>query len=376
MKILYCLHGTFRAGGMERIVIAKANALAARGHEVIILTSEQNGRPDFFPLAAGVRRADADVKYYEAASLGPMSKFFVRRSKLRAHREFARQVIAAEKPDIVISTFGNEVGFIPEVAGGIPTVLEIHFSRYYRLQFRRPGLWKLIDRVLTYTDGIAVKRYDRFVTLTQADARNWDPKLNLTVIPNFITRFPAEPARLESLRVVAVGRFEPQKDYRRMVDVWEQVVHRHPEASLDIYGDGPCYDDILALIHKRDLADSIHLCGVTHDIDRVFFEASLFLHTASFEGFGLVLLEAMAAGLPVVSFDCPCGPSEIIQNGETGYLIPAGDNDAMVEEVDRLLSDPNLRRRLGAEAFKSARRFAPEAILTAWEKLLSSLCHR
>ena len=373
MKILYCLLGTFNSSGMERVVIAKANALARLGHEVIIATTEQHGRADFYALGEGVRRVDSDVMYSDSLDLGVVRKFFVRRGKMARHREFLKGLIEAELPDVVISTVGNEVGFLPDIAGDAATVAEIHFSRFYRLQLGRRGIWKLIDRFLTAMDKSSLRRYDRFVVLTRADAANWGKMDNLLVIPNFVERMPERAAALTSGRTVAVGRLEAQKDYPAMLRVWRRVVERLPGRVLEIYGEGSERGRIEDLIRSYGLEGLVELRGVSEDIDSVYEGASALLHTAAYEGMGMVLIEAMASGVPVVSFDCPCGPGEIVVDGRTGFLRSPGDEAGLADDIIRVLEDEKLRHRLGDASFTEARRYAPERVVAMWVRELEEL---
>lgn len=373
MKILYCLLGTYNSSGMERIVVAKANALASRGHEVIIVTTEQNARPDFYALHPSVHRFDSNVMYSEAKSLSPLRKYIVRRNKIRCHKNYVRQIIDTYSPDVVISTFGNEVSFLHRIAGKAATVAEIHFSRYYRLQLKRKGPWRIIDRFLTLTDRLTVRHYDRFVVLTRSDASNWGPLRSLTVIPNFVTGIAAQQTDLQHKRMIAVGRLEPQKNYPRMIEVWEHVCKRHPHWTLEIYGDGSELENLRALVKKKNLTENIKFMGVAHDMTAVYSRASALIHTASYEGFPLVLIEAMTVGLPLIAFDCQCGPSDVIDHGINGFLIPQGDTAAMTEAITRLITDPALRRRMGEASFAKARNYSMYNILPQWETLLSSI---
>lgn len=373
MKIVYCLHGTCNPGGMERIVIAKANALAERGHQVIIATTDQNGKPDFFPLSPLVRRLDSEILYSHNKTHNPVSKYLRRRKQIKRHKQFLAHLISAEEPDVVISTVGNEVNFIPEIAGGATTVAEIHFSRFYRLQKRRKGIWHLIDRYLTHTDRRALAKYDRFVVLTKADASHWKDARNLVVVPNFVATSPKSVSSLSQKRVIAVGNLNFQKNYDEMIEVWHQVHKSHPDWILEIYGTGPERGHLQSLIASKWPGENVYLRGTASPEGEIYTDASILLHTARYEGFPLALLEAMSAGVPVVAYDCPCGPSEIIDNNVTGFLIPQGDRAAMVEALNTLIEDKGLRMRMGEASVRRAAQFSPANIIEQWEKLLEGL---
>ena len=373
MKIIYCLHGTCNPGGMERIVIAKANALAERGHRIIIVTTDQNGRPDFFPLNPKVRRLDSDVMYSSNNTRNPILKYFIRRSKIKRHKRFISHLISTFQPDIVISTVGNEVNFIPEIAGNASTVAEIHFSKFYRLQFGRKGIWRLIDQYLTKTDSRSLKKYDRFVVLTNNDAKHWADANNLVVIPNFSNIAPGHASSLTDKCVIAVGHLDYQKNYEEMVEVWHHIHPTHPDWQLQIFGEGPDRAKLQRLIDSKGLSDNILLKGTVPPDGHIYEKASILLHTARYEGLPLVLLEAMSAGVPVAAYDCPCGPAEIIDNNVTGFLIPQGNRIEMANALNRLIEDEELRHQMGAASVGRADRFSPQAIMDRWENLLVSL---
>ena len=245
MRIIYCLAGTFNSGGMERIVINKANWLAEHGHEVSIITTEQNGRQNFFPLNEKVTRIDLDVMYSDTNSLGVVKKMISRKRLMRKHRKALNTVLLQNKPDIVVSTFGNEVGFLPFIADGSRKVAEIHFSRWYRLQLNRKGIWRIIDKYLTYTDYRILKKFDRFICLTEEDKLNWGKLNNIEVIPNFIEDIAAQTAPLTAKSMIAVGRLSYQKGYERLVKAWKIVADKHPDWRLNIFGGGELKDCLL-----------------------------------------------------------------------------------------------------------------------------------
>ena len=321
MRIIYCLAGTFNSGGMERIVINKANWLAEHGHEVSIITTEQNGRQNFFPLNEKVTRIDLDVMYSDTNSLGVVKKMISRKRLMRKHRKALNTVLLQNKPDIVVSTFGNEVGFLPFIADGSRKVAEIHFSRWYRLQLNRKGIWRIIDKYLTYTDYRILKKFDRFICLTEEDKLNWGKLNNIEVIPNFIEDIAAQTAPLTAKSMIAVGRLSYQKGYERLVKAWKIVADKHPDWRLNIFGGGELKDDLESLIKNVDLNNYIKIHEPTAQILREYVNNSALVLSSRYEGLPMVLLEASSVGLPLISFTCQCGPKDIIMSGYNGCLL-------------------------------------------------------
>lgn len=180
-----------------------------------------------------------------------------RKRLMRKHRKALNTVLLQNKPDIVVSTFGNEVGFLPFIADGSRKVAEIHFSRWYRLQLNRKGIWRIIDKYLTYTDYRILKKFDRFICLTEEDKLNWGKLNNIEVIPNFIEDIAAQTAPLTAKSMIAVGRLSYQKGYERLVKAWKIVADKHPDWRLNIFGGGELKDDLESLIKNVDLNNYI-----------------------------------------------------------------------------------------------------------------------
>ena len=373
MRIIYCLAGTFNSGGMERIVINKANWLAEHGHEVSIITTEQNGRQNFFPLNEKVTRIDLDVMYSDTNSLGVVKKMISRKRLMRKHRKALNTVLLQNKPDIVVSTFGNEVGFLPFIADGSRKVAEIHFSRWYRLQLNRKGIWRIIDKYLTYTDYRILKKFDRFICLTEEDKLNWGKLNNIEVIPKFIEDIAAQTAPLTAKSMIAVGRLSYQKGYERLVKAWKIVADKHPDWRLNIFGGGELKDDLESLIKNVDLNNYIKIHEPTAQILREYVNNSALVLSSRYEGLPMVLLEASSVGLPLISFTCQCGPKDIIMSGYNGLLVNEGDIDGLAEAIIKVIENPELRKEMGKNSLEKSTEYNKEIIMNKWNGLFHSL---
>ena len=170
-------------------------------------------------------------------------------------------------------------------------------------------------------------------------------------------------------RVVTIGRYAYQKGYDLLLQAWAEVERQFHDWTLDIYGQGDqtSYRELMGDLGIN--ANRCHLNGPVDDVVKTYQNSTIFVLSSRFEGFGLVLVEAMACGLPVVSFDCPAGPDEIITDGADGLLVPSGDVHALAEKLMTLMADEELRKRLGQQARQTAQRYDMKTIANQWRAL-------
>jgi len=218
---------------------------------------------------------------------------------------------------------------------------------------------------------------DVVAVLTAADERDYRPIAARVVrIPNALRSLPGGTAALDEKVVVAAGRLETQKGFDLLVEAWARVAERHPDWQLRIYGSGGRRDELRRMILERGLHQRVLLMGRTRHMGEALAGASLFVLSSRFEGFGMVIVEAMSKGLPVVSFDCPQGPGEILRHGRDGILVPNGDVAALANGLLELIEDVPRRRRFGAAALENARSYAVGPIAERWEELLREQAKR
>jgi len=225
----------------------------------------------------------------------------------------------------------------------------------------------------------AVPRLDGYVVLTDADAADYrrdmpDATTRIEVIRNSVTwPIREEPPPLDSKVVVAAGRLVPRKGFRRLVRAYAPVARKHPDWQLHIYGHGEQQPEIERLIERLGLEKQVHLKGYTHDFPSVLAGASAYAMGSLSEGFPMVLIEAMSQGVPPIAFDCPRGPGETIRHERNGLLVPEGPFRRFTKELLRLVEDPELRTRLGAQGLEDARCYTIEEIAAHWERFFAEL---
>ena len=373
MKLLYCIAGTCHSGGMERVLANKANYLTGHGYEVVIVTTDQQGLPPFFPLDGQIRCIDLGINYEENNGKSFANKLLHYPLKQYRHQKRLAAILKREKPDITVSMFCNDAGFITRINDGSKKVLEIHFSKFKRLQYNRKGLWRLADLWRSKQDEKTVRRFDKFVVLTEEDKGYWGNLPNITVIPNANTFATSQAAALENKKVIAIGRYTYQKGFERLIEAWNILSPGFPGWKLDIIGNGEERDKLQDLIHAYHLDGQVTLVSPTKSIDKVYLDASVLVMSSRYEGLPMVLLEAQAFGLPIVSFACKCGPKDIVANGETGFLVEENDIEGLARQLVKVMKDKNLRKQMGRKAKEASLRYAEDAVMAKWTALFDSL---
>lgn len=377
MKIVYCIAGTYNSGGMERVLANKSNYLVRKGHEIVIVTTDQCGRPPFFELDKRIRCYDLNVKYEENNGGTFLNKLLHYPFKQRKHKKRLTDLLSELKADVVVSMFCNDASFLWKIKDGSKKVLEIHFCRYKRLQYARKGLWKLADQYRSRKDLKTVKKYDKFVVLTHEDKKYWGDISGIVVIPNSLT-FPVskEPSALHNKKVIAVGRYDYQKGFDLLIEVWSMLHRIRPEWTLDIIGNGEWANRLQRQIESFGLNRCICLKSSANHIEEEYMQPSLLVMSSRYEGLPMVLLEAQSFGLPIVSFACKCGPRDIITDGEDGFLVPEGELATMADRILTLMDNEVLRKRMGQAAQINCRRFSESVVMEKWERLFLQLVNR
>ena len=380
MKIIYLIAGTYRPAGMERAVSMKANALAADGYDVVIVTTDQLGRDNAFPLDRSIRRIDLEIGYENNNGASFFNKLLLHPFRQVKHYRLLKELLLREKADAVVSTFCNDAAFLPFIKDGSHKVLEVHFSRYKRLQYGRKGLWALADRLMNRIDGRIIRLYDRFVVLTQEDKALWGQDPNISVIPN-PSPFPSGTVSLDltvpkEKIVLAAGRLTSQKGFDRLIRAWKLVPKSLKEKGwrLVIAGSGEDEGMLRKLITDLSLEHSVRLLTGSNDMGGLYASASLYAMTSRYEGLPMVLIEAQSAGLPIVAMTCKCGPRDVVTDGVDGCLVPDGDVEAMASALSDLMRSDVVRGRMSAAALESSKRYDIHTVISYWKELFDDIC--
>lgn len=376
MKIIYCTHSTYNPGGMERVLLNKVTYLSQLpGWEVAVVTTDQHQRPPFYPFPEKVRMTDLDINYSDDNDKGAWKKITGYLRKRKEHKRKLTALLLKEKPDIVVSLYPSESSFIPDIKDGSKKVLELHYCKFFRLQYGRKGLLGWIDKLRTRQDERIVRRFDKFVVLTNEDKGYWGNLPNLKVIPNAAMQVSDAYSDVMNKRVIAVGRLDYQKGFDRLIQAWELVQHtgKFTDWKLDIYGQGEWQEMLQQMIDKAELQNTVCLNRPTKQIGEEYVKSDMLVMSSNYEGFPMVMIEAMACGLPVVSFDYKCGPKDIIQSGINGLLVPNGDIQALADAMMKVMEDEAYRKMLSLNARKVVDTYSEQAVMAQWIRLFTSI---
>ncbi len=356
------------AGGAERVLTTLANEWAKQGRQITVLTLGDGAVPPFFALDPSVRLRPLALARPSHHPLLALAHNLLRILVLR-------RALVAARPQVVIAFMDqtNILTLCATVGLALPVIVTEHTDPMYS---SLPRPWQLLRR-LTYP-------WAAQLIVLNASVRNYfSPRVQkkARIIPNPVVLSPATPpihatSSPSPSILLAMGRLVELKGFDRLLRAWAKIAPHHPDWVLEIWGAGPCYADLDALARQLELGNQLRLPGLTRDPYRIMRQADLFVATSHYEGFSLVLAEAMACGLPVVSFDCPSGPRELIRDGVDGLLVPNGNVDALALTLDNLIRNPATRQTLAALAPQVLERFSLATVMGQWEALIEELVAR
>lgn len=375
MKFVYCHCSVYNPGGMERVLLNKVNWLVEHGHEVMVVTTDQNGRAPFYGFPESVRMIDLDINYSAGNTQPVHVKVFNYLRKRRIHQRRLSELLMRERPDITVSLYPSESSFIPDIKDGSKKVLELHFNRYFRIQYGRKGLLGIIDKWRSRNDTVVASKFDSFVVLSEEDRGYWGNMDNIAVIPNSAVPLSDIISDCSSQRVIAVGRLDFQKGFDRLLRIWAKVKadKRFIDWHLDIFGQGEWHDKLLQLAVDLGIADYVNINDPVKNISDQYLNSSILAMTSNYEGFPMVMIEAMEMGLPVVSYDFKCGPKDIINDGHNGILVKNGDETGFVKALVSLMADKERRKAMGVNAHSVIDVYAEDVVMQQWMQLFNNL---
>ena len=384
MRIAFLCNNFKSLNGVERIWSQKLSLLSEReDDQVFLITYNQYGAPFSFPLSEKVRHIDLATRYISRCSFNGIWQYIDRYKSEQEFRRTLSDSLATILPDIVVCSDMHVADLKVLLSVKLPVVriVECHCGRsaYFEDLAKLNGFFEKIKQYLLKKRLLrAISRFDRIVVMTEAEREDWKQKDKVVSIPNMLVHYPEEIHKgVHSYRrVISVGRYAYQKGYDLLLKAWRTVEERHPDWSLDIYGslDGGMgeYEQLQRQIETLGL-NMVSLHSATTDIYSSYLESDIYVSASRFESFGLVLVEAMACGLPVVGFGSPYGPVSIIKDGSTGVLVPPHDTQQLAEAICQMIERPEERIRMGGNGRLEAKKYLPEQIMPIWRDFYESL---
>jgi glycosyltransferase involved in cell wall biosynthesis len=382
-RVTILLVSAWGMGGTIRSVHNLAGYLA-KTHDVEILSVFRRREEPFFKFAPGVKVTALDDQRPGAtpARLRLLRNLLQGRASVLMHpADRGAEACNLWADLMLVHKLRRRAGFLIGTRPGLnliaaelspPGLTTIGEEQMHLGTHSRPLVWAM-KRLYPRLDALAV--------LTERDLREYEKLLSgrredgrprLARIPNTVREMEGPRADLSAPVVIAAGRLTRQKGFDMLIPAFGPVAAAHPGWRLRICGSGDLHDDLQRLIEERGLSDVIELPGA-QDLADEMAKASIFVLSSRFEGFPLVLLEAMSKGMAVVAFDCPTGPAEVVDDHRNGILVPAGDIDALSAGIDQLVQDEDLRRRCASAAVETARSYTMDAIGPRWDELLREL---
>lgn len=382
MKLLYITKSFAAKAGVERVLSDKMNWLAEHGYDVMLVTYEQGEHSDAFSLHPSIKRYDLDARFFKLSGL----PFFKRFIQYLAYRK--RFVVNLQKqvdifrPDIIVTTTYQLklLDLIAKVKSDAKKVLESHIACYKAQksgEFPNSSVFYFFAKVYDAYFLNRVRKFNILVALTKGDANDWKKYIEkVSVIPNPITIYPENVEHRRSgdtHRIIAVGRLNEQKGFDLLIEAFSKIANKCPKWHVDIFGDGGDKEKLLNMISDYHLESRVAINSSTSDIYSEYFRSDFLVLSSRYEGYALVLNEAMSCSLPCVAFRCKYGPEDAIINGENGILVSNGNTTELAESILWLIDHDEERMLMADKARLSSARYKKDTIMKDWVELFDSV---
>ncbi len=378
LKIAYCIPALYTPSGMERTLTIKANYFAdVYGYIVTIIITDGRDREPAFPLSDKIEIINLNLNYDEIWGYPIYLKVFAYMYRQLLFRYKLTKILKKIRPNITVSMLRREINFIAKIKDGSVKIGEMHFNKTNYRDFNTrgggSGIKAILAKIWMKQLISNLRRLDKFVVLSEEDRLKWTELNNTTVIYNPLEALPQKVSDCSAKKIIAAGRFAHQKGFDLLIEVWKIVNAKHPQWTLSIYGSGS-KEDFRKTLAMYNLENSCFLYDSVTNLNEKFSECSIFAFSSRFEGFGMVITEAMSCGIPPVAFACPCGPKDIITHNKDGLLAEPENINDLADKICYLIENEDIRKEMGKMARIRAERFTIEVIANEWQRLFEELC--
>lgn len=377
LKIAYITPQLYTADGVARVLTMKANYFAEKfSYDITIILTEGKNKPLFYQLSDKIHVINLDLNFEDLWHQPFLKKVIIYLKKQQKYKQLLTKELMRIKPDITVSLLRREINFINDIKDGSIKIGEMHVLRSHYRNFEKNDtnfIKEVFSKFWMHRLIGKLKRLERMIVLTEKDCTAWTELDNVISIPNPLPFMPKDISPLTEKRVIAVGRYYQEKGFDLLLESWAKIYKTHPEWRLEIYGDGDKdnYEEIRDTLGIP--ANCCILNGRTNNIEQEYLNSSIYVCSSRFEGFGMVIIEAMACGLAVVSFDCPWGPSSILAHNEDGILVENGNTEHLADAIASLMDNPYKLKTLAEKAIVNVQRFQIDKIANQWKELFDSL---
>lgn len=372
---MFLLRAIANVAGTERVMSDKINWLAEQGHDIVLVTYEQGDHPISIPLHPTVKFEDLNVRFFKLSVVPLFLKIWRYRQMKYLFKTRLQHLVDSVCPDVlVLTTYSiNLIDIIADLKTNARIIMESHTACYSvgkEFDYSSNPLMKLLGRIYDKCNYRHLKSLNKMIVLTKGDKADWSHYVdNVKVIPNPLTYYPMNvPEKKNMHRILCVGRLNEQKGFDLLIDAFAIIASKCPEWRVDIYGHGEDKEQLLAQIKENNLEDRINIRVPVSNIYEEYQKSDFFVLSSRYEGFGLVLVEAMSCETPCVSFNCKYGPDEIIDDGVDGLLVRSGDVCELSNKMLWMITHENERLEMGRKARLSASRFRKERVMLEWEQ--------
>ena len=381
MKIVIIHRSYALVGGAERVITDKANCLAGLGHQLLLVSYEQGQHPLPYELHPSVGYKDLDCRFFTLSKYSlPFHIYHFLRLRGK-FRKALRSTVEDFRPDVVVlaSDWQTLMGTVVKSVYPIPVIAEFHNTYAYimrKVGFSENWLRKGLTTFYYRQTINNLKKCSKLVVLTEIDSQNWRRHFdNVYVIPNPVTQYPwvIDDRSKDIGRIIYVGLFNREKRIDRLITAFSMIADKYPDWHVDIFGDGNEKENLLRQIDECGLVNRVVIHEPTKAIYDEYKRSEMLVLCSEHEASPLVLVEAMACGVPCVSLDCPTGPRAIIEDGETGLLAKDGDVDDLASKIEWLIAHEAERKEMGRRARIFAASRKQDVVMGQWEKLYTGI---